>query len=153
MGLHRGFISTWICCRAGTLSGVFQVLHARWDGDAAQEQGMHGAPMLPAPVTNEVVIAVIWGWGGHRCSCPRVMKSLGEAQGTTWSARAAEGSADVVHVLTRVLSALAGASALGTRKKIRVCSGNSIRRMFVCPSPSCPHTAALSLWINTLVKH
>lgn len=162
MGLYHAFIGTWIYRRARTLPGVFQILCARWDGDAAREQGRCGVLMLLAPVPNGAVIAEVWGWGGHRCSHLCVMESLGGAQGTAWSTKAAKGSADVVqmscmcsprHYRLWLAPALWGHRG----KKIRVCSGNSIRRIFVCPcvclSPSCPHTAALSLWINTLVKH
>lgn len=65
MGLHHVFIGTWICRRAGTLPGVFQVLHACWDGGAAWEQGRREAPMLWVPVPNGVVIMMIksvLGW-------------------------------------------------------------------------------------------
>lgn len=96
--------------------------------------GRAWAPMLWAPGPNGEVITEVWGWRGHPRSHPWVMKSPGGAQGTAGDTRAAEGSADLVHVLARVLSAMAGASALGTQgKKIRACSGNSIRRMFVHP--------------------
>lgn len=117
MGLHHVFVGTWICRRAGTLRGVFQLLRACWDGDAAREQGGPGAPMLWAPGPNGEVITEVWGWRGHPRSHPWVMKSPGGAQGTAGDTRAAEGSADLVHVLARVLSAMAGASALGTQGK------------------------------------
>lgn len=62
MGLHHVFIGTWICCRAGTLPGVFQVLCTHWDGDAALEQGGRGAQVLQVPAPNGAVTAVVWGW-------------------------------------------------------------------------------------------
>lgn len=76
---------------------------------------------------------------------PPCDEKLGGAQGIARSTRAARGSADVVHVLTLALSAVTGASALGTQGKKSGCALGTASEGCLCVPVSARAPPALTL--------